>query len=66
MNTDSPIYCTAPSRFRYYSLGKVDEVETDMMEVRWHTFTLFYKLSTEEIKDIKPCPRCSAELVLQY
>ena len=66
MNTDSPIVCTAPSRFRYYNLGKVDEVETDMMEVRWHTFTLFYKLSTEEIKDIKPCPRCFAELVLPY
>ena len=65
LDKDTPIFCTTPNRFRSYWHGVVNEIETEMMEVRWKTFSFFYQLGVNEAKDIPPCSKCFAELILQ-
>ena len=65
LDKDTPIFCTSPSRLRNVSRGVVNEVESEMMDVRWKTFTFFHQLSRVEAKDVPSCPKCFAELVLQ-
>jgi hypothetical protein len=43
---DTPIFGTAAEEFMYYSHGKYQKMESEMMEVRWETFKFFYQLST--------------------
>lgn len=62
---DTPIFCTAPSRLRNFSHGVVNEVESEMMDVRWKTFTFFRQLNMAEVKDAVSCPGCFADLVLE-
>ncbi len=61
---DTPIFCTAAEEFQYYSHGKIQKVETEMMEVRWETFHFFHQLSTAQSRDITPCAKCFADLII--
>ena len=65
LHKDTPIFCTTPHRFRSYFHGVVNEIETEMMEVRWKTFSFFYQLGVNDTIDIPPCSKCFAELILQ-
>ena len=67
LDKDTPIFCTAPCRIRKFSRnGDVNEVESEMMEIRWKTFTFFHQLRPSEAKDVPPCCKCFADLVLQH
>lgn len=61
---DSPIFCTSKEHFSFVKGGVVDEVETEMMRVRWRTFTLFSQIPLEEQIETPSCPRCFAELII--
>jgi len=63
-NKDTPIFCTAAEEFAFYSHGKHKQIESDMMKVRWETFTFFHQITVMEAKEIPPCPKCFAELIL--
>ena len=62
---DTPIFCTAAEEFQYYCRGKYQKVESEMMEVRWETFHIFYQLSREQSIDIAPCGKCFADLIIK-
>ena len=66
LEKDTPIFCTGPSRIRKFSRdGDVNEVESEMMEVRWKVFIFFHQLRTADVVDVPPCPRCFANFVLE-
>ena len=64
MDKDTPIFATSISPIRSYSNGRINELETEMMEVRMKTFR-FYNQFQQQIKELPPCPKCFADLVLK-
>ena len=65
MDKDTPIFATSISRIRSYSNGKINELETEMMEVRMKTFSFYNQFQQHEIKELPPCPKCFADLVFE-
>ena len=63
-SNDIPIFATGPSRIEYSKFSPDYEVETEMMDSRWHIFKLTHIIKKEDQKEIIPCKRCFAELVL--
>ncbi|XP_044166008.1 uncharacterized protein LOC122950000 [Acropora millepora] len=63
-NLDTPIFATGKGPIVFSRSGIVDERETDMMAVRWNVFTFHVQIAPSEQKDLLPCGRCFAELVL--
>ena len=63
-NLDTPIFATGKGPIVFSLSGIVDERETDMMAVRWNVFTFHVQIAPSEQKDLLPCGRCFAELVL--
>lgn len=66
LEKDTPIFCTAPSRIRKFSRNyDVNEVESEMMDVRWKTFTFFHQMKISETRDIPSCQKCFADFLLE-
>ena len=63
LDKDTPIFATSIGRIRKTTHGVVNEIETEMMEVRWKTFSFRHQLRENEIKDLKPCGTCFAKLI---
>ena len=61
---DTPIFCTTKHDLVYVKGGAVDERETEMMAVRWHSFHFRRQIPQNEQLVIPPCARCFAELIL--
>ena len=64
LEEDTPIFCTAPSRIHIISNGTVNEIESEMMNVRWKTFQFVYQIKKEDVIDVAPCPKCFAYLLM--
>ena len=65
VDNDIPIFATSSRPIVFYGRnGRIDERETEMMSVRWKVFELNHAIPEKEQKEIEPCPRCFAELVL--
>ena len=62
--SDTPIFATAKGSFVYIRSGVLDELETDMMAVRWKTYSFHYQISSSRQKELPPCGRCFAELIV--
>ena len=43
----------------------LDDRETEMMAVRWRVFGLHPQIPESEQRNITPCGRCFAELILE-
>ena len=39
----------------------MNEVESEMMDVRWKTFTFFHQMKISETRDIPSCQKCFAD-----
>ena len=63
-NLDTPIFAIGKGPIVFSRSGIVDERETDMMAVRWNVFTFPAQIAPSEQKDLSPCGRRFAELVL--
>ena len=63
LDKDTPIFATLIGRIRKTTHSVVNEIETEMMEVRWKTFSFRHQLRENEIKDLKPCGTCFAKLI---
>ena len=61
---DAPVFATAKEHFSFVQGSAVDQVETEMMRVRWPSFQFFSQIPQDEQVDILPCPRCFAEFIL--
>jgi hypothetical protein len=44
--------------------GSIDRINTDMMQVRCHTFQLHRQITQNEQKEIKACNSCFAKLII--
>ena len=65
MDKETPIFATPISRIRSYSNGRINELETEMMEARVKNFSFFNQFQQHEITELPPCPKCFANLVFE-
>ena len=64
MDKDTPIFATSKAEITYLgTYQKRDEMEDEMMAIRWKTFTFTHRIPRDEMKDIKPCAKCFATMV---
>ncbi len=61
---DTPVFGTGKTPIVFICGGAVDDLETEMMAVRWRVFTFNKQIPLEQQKTIPPCARCFAQLVL--
>jgi hypothetical protein len=61
---DVPIFCTTSQEISMVKGGMVQERETAMMAVRWHHFKFFSQIPMDQQRQLPPCGRCFAALVL--
>ena len=65
ISEDTPIFATSKSIIKYKgSYNSQDQAEDDMMASRWKVFTFFHSIPENEQKDVDPCAKCFANLVL--
>ena len=65
IDPDTPIVATSKSRITY--IGKynaTDEIENEMMAVRWRVFDFFYQIPAQNQLQLTPCGKCFSDLVL--
>ena len=59
------IFATSKSTIRYRgSYGVIDEMDDQMMNVRWKLFKFSHQFEECNQKNISPCPKCFSTLVL--
>ena len=64
LTSDVPIFCTSAHQIVYVRGGEVDERETEMMSVRWRNFTLHHQIPQTSQKQVAPCARCFAQMIV--
>lgn len=62
---DTPIFCTSKSEIISIKGGVVDDIETQMMHVRWRVFNMYAQVPESEQIILSPCGKCFARLVLE-
>jgi len=64
ITSEVPISATSKSTIRYRgSYGTIDEMEDQMMNVRWKVFKFSHQFEECNQKNISPCPKCFSTLV---
>ena len=64
MDKNISMFATPISRIRYYTNGRINELETEMIQVRWKTFSFYRQLLQIKIKELKSYPKSFANFVL--
>ena len=64
INTDVPIFSTSKDVIKYKH-NTEDKAEDNMMESRWKVFKFTHSIPEKEQKQLLPCSRCFAKLVLK-
>ena len=62
---DTPIFCTSKSEIVFIKGGVVDDIETQMMSVRWRVYSLYAQVPEPEQVILSPCGKCFARLLLE-
>ena len=65
MDKDTPIFATSISPIRSYSNGRINELETEMMEALMKTFNFYNQFQQLLIEELPPCPKYFANLVFE-
>ena len=63
-NRNTPIFATSSSRLRKYDGGKINDIETGMMDTRWVYYEFFKQIQDPE--EIKACGKCFADFLIRY
>lgn len=63
---DTPFFATSDAPITLVRGGAVDSINTEMMSVRWRAFQFTYQVKESERRELTPCNRCFAELVLHH
>ena len=66
IQSDVPIFATSDMPIVFAKGGTIDMTNTRMMEVRWRSFNLWKVIPESERKELQPCARCFAQLVLGH
>ena len=61
---DSPIFCTGKQPIIYIKNGMIDQMETDMMAVRWKIFHFNVRIAEKNQMEIAKRAKCFATFVL--
>ena len=61
---DTSILATGKNEIIFVKSGAIDDKETEMMAVRWKIFRFHAQIPQQQKKEIPPCPKCFAILVL--
>ena len=61
---DTPIFATGKNPIIFVKNCTIDEKETEMMAVRWRIFRFHAQIPQEKQKQIPPCGKCFAQLIL--
>ena len=62
---DMPIFCTSKSEIVLIKGGVVDEIEMQMIQVRWRVFNMYAQVPESEQLILSPCGQCFAILLLE-
>ena len=63
LDKDTPFFATSDAPLALIKGGTIDEINTEMMQVRWNMFRLHRQIPKNEQKDIKPCISCFGKLI---
>lgn len=63
---DTPIFATSLGKIRNCVAGVVYERETEVMDCQWNTFKFHYQIDPTELRELQPCPHCSAKLIVEH
>ena len=58
LEKDTPIFFTAKLRRRIILNGTVNEIDSEMKNVRWKTFQFCHEMKMKDAIDVPPCPNC--------
>ena len=61
---DTPVFATSKHAPVFIKAGAIDDVETEMMAVRWRQFILQSQIPLREQQSLPPCGSCFAKFVL--
>ena len=61
---DTPIFATGKNPIVFIKNGALDDKETEMMNVRWKIFRFHAQIPQEKQKQLPPCGKCFATLIL--
>ena len=62
---DTPVFATSKHALVFIKAGSIDEVETEMMAVRWRHFILQSPIPLNEQQCIPPCGHCFSKLIME-
>ncbi len=62
--SDTPIFATGKNPICYIKNGCIDDRETEMMNVRWKIFRFNCQIAEGKQREISPCSKCFANLIL--
>ena len=65
LSQDTPIFSTSSTQVSFIKNGVISERETEMMRVRWRIFEFQYRILESQQKELLPCSRCFAQLILE-
>ena len=63
---DTPIFATGKRPLMFIKNGVADDVETEIMSVRWNIIHFRHQIARDNQQHISPCGRCFAELVFKF
>lgn len=63
LDKDTPFFATSDAPLTLIKGGTIDEINTEMMQVRWNMFKLHRQIPKNEQKDMKPCISCFGKLI---
>ena len=63
-NADTPVFATGKNPIVFVKNGSLDEKETEMMNVHWKIFRFHARIPQEKQKELPPCGKCFATLIL--
>jgi hypothetical protein len=64
LDKDTPFFATSDAPLALIKGVSIDRINTEMMQVRWHTFQLHQQIPQNEQKEIKACNSCFAKLII--
>ena len=64
---DTPFFATSKKKIvKYNEDGDIDQVETEMMDTRWKVWKFKYGHKVSAEKELAPCGKCFADLILGH
>lgn len=65
IDKDTPIVATGIAELKFLNrFNQTDEIENEMMQVRWKVFKFSHQIPRDEQIEVADCPKCFSDLIL--